>query len=139
MLGNDLEEDQNDRNLDNEPDATIPKWLWILIILGAVLAIPDTRYQRLFKMAEWTIIVFGIYSPYVLPYVRDLRTVLAFSAICVFHVLIMWLLSPVAMWDGYLGIGVVGVIELLIFSIPGGIIVAYTKGKRKTRSEVPRV
>jgi predicted membrane channel-forming protein YqfA (hemolysin III family) len=97
----------------------------------AVLAIPHTRFQWLFKALAWTAIVFGVYAPYVWPHVCDLLSRIAFLGLVVLHISVVSLTYSRLPGDGFIAIGMIAVVELLVFSIPGGWIIVRSRDKRK--------
>jgi len=55
---------------DNENDRP-NYYLWAAVITLSLLALPETRLQSIFKMAVWTVIVLGVLTPMIWPFVRD--------------------------------------------------------------------
>jgi NADH:ubiquinone oxidoreductase subunit H len=95
-------------------------YLIAAVMVFALLALPETRLQDVFKMAVWTVIVLGVLTPFVWPLVKDTLSRIIFASIYILHILLMRTFYPRLPWDGYLGIGYAIVLEIMVFSIPIG-------------------
>ena len=104
---------------DNENDR--PKYyLWAAVITLSLLALPETRLQSIFKMAVWTVIVLGVLTPMIWPFVRDTLSRFIFAMICIVHFLLMRIVYARLPQDGYIAIGFISLVELVVFSVPAG-------------------
>jgi hypothetical protein len=104
-------EDDNKRGSPNY-------FLWAAAITLALLALPETRLQGIYKMAVWTVIVLGLLTPMIWPFVRDTLSRFIFAMICIVHFLLMCTVYWRLPQDGYISIGFVIFIELVVFSVP---------------------
>jgi len=85
-----------------------------------LLALPETRLQSIFKMAVWTVIVLGVLTPMIWPFVRDTLSRFIFAMICIVHFLLMRIVYARLPQDGYIAIGFISLVELVVFSVPAG-------------------
>jgi hypothetical protein len=104
---------------DNENDRP-NYYLWAAVITLSLLALPETRLQSIFKMAVWTVIVLGVLTPMIWPFVRDTLSRFIFAMICIVHFLLMRIVYARLPQDGYIAIGFVSLVELVVFSVPAG-------------------
>jgi hypothetical protein len=104
---------------DNENDRP-NYYLWAAVITLSLLALPETRLQSIFKMAVWTVIVLGVLTPMIWPFVRDTLSRFIFAMICIVHFLLMRIVYARLPQDGYIAIGFISLVELVVFSVPAG-------------------
>lgn len=116
-----LPDEGDDKSDDHrKPDDSIKKYLWGCVIVFSVLALPHSRFQDLFKMAVWTVIVLGVYTPIVWPSVRDKLSVIVLLSVYLSHFLVMYVAYPHIPHDDYIFIGIITVLEGVVFSVPAG-------------------
>jgi len=98
---------------DNENDRP-NYYLWAAVITLSLLALPETRLQSIFKMAVWTVIVLGVLTPMIWPFVRDTLSRFIFAMICIVHFLLMRIVYARLPQDGYIAIGFVILVEFVV-------------------------
>jgi hypothetical protein len=106
------------------------KYLWAGIIALALLALPHSPFQDTFKILAWTAIVFGVYTPYVWPHLFDIRSRAVFALLCVAHIAIVYETYPRIPHEGFIPLGIAAIVELILFSIPGGWIIVHSRTHR---------
>jgi hypothetical protein len=121
--------DLDDLEIDGHPN----RYAMGAVIVFALAALPNTRFQPLFKMAVWTtILIAGVFSA-VRPMRIDVVVRIVVGALCLLHFGLMVVSFPLIAEDGYIGIGLALVIEIVLFSIPMGWLVL-----RSRRAELDR-
>jgi hypothetical protein len=100
------------------------------VVVFAVLALAETRFQAIFKMAVWTIIILGVLTKLVWPSMRDTVSRVVVALIYIVHFIVMNLLYRYLPSDGYIAIGIAIVVEVIIFSVPCGWIVFRARQSR---------
>lgn len=126
MIRLQIEETEKSGDL-REPGDGIKKYLWGCVTIFGVLALPHSRFQDIFKMTVWTVIVFGVYTPLVWSSVRDKISVLVLLLIYLFHFLVMYVAYPRIPHDDYIPIGIITILEMVVFSVPGGWLVVRSR------------
>jgi predicted membrane channel-forming protein YqfA (hemolysin III family) len=128
-----------------ESDDRMRKYIFGAIVAFALLAVPNSRFQDTFKILVWTAIVFGSYTPLVWPHIFDLLSRAVFALLVVVHLGIVCEAYPRISHEGYISISIVAIIELVLFSVPGGWLIVRSRahkdnatgnnGKRVTKSD----
>jgi len=103
------------------------KYLWAAIIALALLALPHSPFQDTFKILARTAIVFGVYTPYVWPHLSDIRSRAVFALLCFAHIAIVYEMYPRILHEGFISLGIAAIVELTLFSIPGGWIIVHSR------------
>ena len=106
------------------------KYLWAAIIALALLALPESPFQDALKILAWTAIVFGIYTPYVWPHLFDTRSRAIFALLCVAHIAIVYEIYRRLPHEGFIPLGIAAIVELILFSVPGGWIIVHSRTQR---------
>lgn len=116
---------------DKTSERSTPKLVWVVSIVVTLLSLPPSRFQSILKVLFCTFVVIYAYCPYVLPYVRSWAAGIVFGAVCVFHLLAMYIAYPKIAQANYLILGMLTIIELLVISVPGGWIVAHSPRRKR--------
>ena len=106
------------------------KYFWAVIIALALLTLPHSPLQNTFKILTWTALVFGAYTPYVWPHVFDIRSRVVFALVCFAHISIVYEMYSRIPHEGFIAIGLASVVELILFSVPGGWIIVHSRTHR---------
>ena len=107
--------------------------VWAFFISIIILSLPASRFQNPLKAAFWTLVLAYAYCPYVVPHVRNTASASVFALMCVCHTAIVYFTYSTLLQAGYLYIGILVVVEILIFSIPGGWIIAHSPNHKPDR------
>jgi len=94
------------------------KYLFCGVLVFSVLALPESRFQDLFRIVVWTIIVLGTITPYVLPFVGDMVSRAVLASIYIFHFGIIYLFYDRIPHSDYLVIGLFALCEIICLLIP---------------------
>jgi hypothetical protein len=121
----------NDHSHDaGASDGGKDRYLWAVIIAFALLALPHSPFQDTFKILAWTAVVFGVYTPYVWPHLFDTRSRAVFALVCMAHLAIVYEMYSRIPHDGFIFLGVAAIVELILFSVPGGWIIVHSRTHR---------
>jgi hypothetical protein len=127
----------NQEVLDRESDMRDRVWKYVfgLAIVLALAALPHSRIQDALRIGTWSAGFLGLVLVYVWPFLIDRTSILVVSAISLFHCLVVALAYSRLPQHGYLGIGLVAVVELVICALPIAWLGARSEDVRTKRFE----
>jgi hypothetical protein len=115
--------DETDNNVASEDEESIVQdraWKYVFAVAAAlaIAALPHSRLQDLFKMGVWTALFFGWVLTYTWPFLIDGTAKTVVFTMFIVHCLIVFLLYPRIPQHGYLAIGLVIGVEILLALLP---------------------
>lgn len=107
------------------------KYVWAIVVVLALMALPSSRFQSVIKMALWTAIFLGSYLPFVWPCAKDISSRTVVISIILAHCVLVYSLFPLIPHDDYIFIGIAIMAELCVFSIPAGWLIVRERKRDK--------
>ena len=106
---------------DDEPVDSLgraKKYLLLGAILFSALALPESRFQDLYRIVVWSIMVLGVMTAWLFPFLHDRISFAVLALMYLFHFGVVYLFYDMVPRSDYLVIGILGMIEIVCLLIP---------------------